>query len=466
MDIKKTILTLAGIALVAACLPVPVRGADEGERSAVSEDELFARFAEEVMSSAQAGPWDDPRPYVASSASDALRRDAESYAADYGVPLEEAIRRLELQQTIGELNATLTANERGTFAGLWIQHTPDYRVVVRFTRDGARTSQAYVESSPLSGLVEVRGARLTLAELRAAQEQAMRWIRDQGIPAESGIDLSENRVELYVTEPVGLHAALQNARQELPDGVEIIRVDELSRPVTDVYGGLELVYCEPTSCELSTSGYPVRRDSDGTLGITAAGHASNSLSYAGAALTFMQENNSAGHDIQWHTSTSLTVVPWFNDGLFGSPVGRPKYRSFQNVGDYVCKFGRKTGRGCGEITDTTVNINGSATSIRVHNTNNTVLAESGDSGGPCFLGDRPYGTITNRYLPYDVVYMPIDYVADLGVDVYVDWCWVYDTNGTPGIQRDEATQATLDFFATEIPRWGARYVVICYFSTP
>ena len=43
--------------------------------------------------------------------SDALARDAQHYAKDFGVDVEEAICRLSLQDEIGELGAELAANE-------------------------------------------------------------------------------------------------------------------------------------------------------------------------------------------------------------------------------------------------------------------------------------------------------------------------------------------------------------------
>ena len=72
---------------------------------------------------------------------DALAQDAQAYAADYGLDLEEAVRRLALQESIGALNAELAEKERATFAGLWIEHEPEYRVFVCFTQDGASTIQ-------------------------------------------------------------------------------------------------------------------------------------------------------------------------------------------------------------------------------------------------------------------------------------------------------------------------------------
>ena len=79
-----------------------------------------------------------PDAYTFAVDEDAVAQDAVMYAADQGVDLDEAIRRLQLQDPIGELDAELTENERDTFGGLLIQHAPEFRVVVRFTRGAAR----------------------------------------------------------------------------------------------------------------------------------------------------------------------------------------------------------------------------------------------------------------------------------------------------------------------------------------
>ena len=67
--------------------------------------------------------------------------EARMYAKDYGVPLEEAVRRLRLQNALPRLEPELRKKEADTFAGLWIQHEPDFRLVVLFTRDGEKTIQ-------------------------------------------------------------------------------------------------------------------------------------------------------------------------------------------------------------------------------------------------------------------------------------------------------------------------------------
>jgi hypothetical protein len=156
------------------------------------------------------------------NAEEALVEDAQAYAAQHGVPLDEAIRRSKLQDPAGDLDAELAAKEPETFAGLWIQHSPQFRVIVQFTRDGEETIQPYIENGPLADIVEVRTAQVSLVELQTAQTAAVRTIHDLDIPVHSGINVSENCVELYVADPAQLDAALQEANIQLADYVKVV----------------------------------------------------------------------------------------------------------------------------------------------------------------------------------------------------------------------------------------------------
>ena len=156
--------------------------------------------------------------------SEALLQDARHYAADVGVDLDEAVRRLQAQRTIGELGAELEANEQPTFGGLWIQHKPEFKVVVAFTRDGEETVRPYIQGTSLADMVEVREVEATLVELREAQREAGAILRQLGIRAASGIDITRNVVQLYLSEKdkEELDEALKKSGLELSDKVEIV----------------------------------------------------------------------------------------------------------------------------------------------------------------------------------------------------------------------------------------------------
>ena len=351
--------------------------------------------------------------------SDALRMDAQSYATEWGISLNEAIRRLQLQSEIGKLGAKLEKNEAGTYAGHWIKHgtdADDFGVVARFTRDGEQTLQRYgqhVANGPLSGMVEVRGADKTLVELKEARNRTIKSLGPLGIPVESSINVKENKAEVYVVDKSGLESVMRGANVELSDKVRLVKVGELSKKTTDIYGGLGI-----TSC---TIGFPVE-NSNGTRGITTAGHCSESQSYRGTTLPMQAKRFMEEHDIQWHTAPGLTVTSLFvngedDDGQTIRSLTGAIYYEDQDIGMYLCKYGKESGYDCGYIehlhfrpsypdSECRPGPTCSFTDDWVRVSHSVV---GGDSGGPIFLGGKAIGTVAFAFND-DAIYMPIDHL--------------------------------------------------------
>jgi hypothetical protein len=153
---------------------------------------------------------------------DALRADAESYAENFGTTVDEAIQRMSLYQTIANLRNRLEKEEAATFVALWIQNAPDFRVIVTFTRNGQKIIQPYIRNTPLEKLVEVRTVKVSLAQLHSTQEKVNQIVRQLGFPYRAEINISEDRVELQVTDQAAWEAALKKARLKLPGNVKVI----------------------------------------------------------------------------------------------------------------------------------------------------------------------------------------------------------------------------------------------------
>jgi hypothetical protein len=155
-----------------------------------------------------------------------LRQDMRQYAKQYGVSEAEAIQRLQQQEAIGDLNRVLQANERNRFAGLWVEHEPEYAIIVRFTAEGARRIRPYVKGKPFAHLVEVRGADYTLAELEAIQTQALRELEKLDFGVNCLLNVKRNRVEVPVVDRAWIESQLRLAGAELPEGVELVVVED------------------------------------------------------------------------------------------------------------------------------------------------------------------------------------------------------------------------------------------------
>ncbi len=209
----------------------PLRSANESQVSGIRESEETGTSTTNTRGtggtsddSAEASaiePEPSPLP-IMEGVSPALVRDAQMYADQFGVSLEEALTRLMLQEPVGKLGADLEANESDTFAGLWIQHEPRYAVIVMFTRDGEHTISKYVQEGPLEEIIEVRQGAATLRELETAQATAIQIVKDLGFQFASGINVFENRTELYYSESTALEEALSENGLTLPAHVKIL----------------------------------------------------------------------------------------------------------------------------------------------------------------------------------------------------------------------------------------------------
>ncbi len=340
------------------------------------------------------------------SPNESLSMDAKAYAEAMDVSIDEAIRRLQLQDDIGELNRVLTEKEGHTFAGLWIQHQPEYRVITMFTKNGAATLQPYLQNGSLASLVQVQTAEATLQELETARARAVESVNQLGIRFSSAINIPKNRAELYVLDASQLTMNLLQTYTQLPANVDIVQFAELPKNVADIFGGKALSSC--------TSGFSVK-NSSGRKGVTTAGHCSDTQWYNGVELQYMGGTPGGVDDIQWNRADqSFTVRNLIWEGTYNRYIFNVKFRSSQSVGEWVCKYGKTTGYACGTITTTSQD----GLNVRVDN----MTVQGGDSGGPWFWNNTAYGTTISACTLYSgtpcAIYGPVDHIYNtLGVSV-------------------------------------------------
>jgi streptogrisin C len=348
--------------------------------------------------------------------SQALLQDAASYAAQNNVSLDEAVHRLTLQQEISRLEETLVKQEP-SFAGLWIEHQPQYKLVVRFQDPAAEARlRTRLRGTPLEKMMrETRPAVATLAQLEKRRAAALQRVKYLGFDVDTDINVQENRVEVYSNRAQGLRAAIAKDRaNNLPERVEVMSVPELATPAV-LHGGDG----DPGFC---TGGFTVRSTDSTVLGISTAGHCGNYQTFNGQALPFVSEIFYDAGDVQWHSACGYTdVTNEFNSGLGYRACTGTRIRSQQAIGTYVCKFGNATGRTCGYIQSKSYNPsyipgNGEDSYIRVNGYGATLTAP-GDSGSPWFVDNLAYGITSGGISDGDAIYMAIDYFAWVGAAV-------------------------------------------------
>jgi hypothetical protein len=354
--------------------------------------------------------------------------DAFSYAEDYGVTLEEAARRLGLQEEIGVLGAEIAALEPDLYAGHWIEHEPTFRVVFSFTaRSLAAESLLY--ASPIRTIVSLETARYPYRTLREFADR-LDVMRAEGPTFGMSINLRDNRVDVFA-DPETFKTGTQRAGIELPDFVVVHANGPVATPATSMYAGRPLREKPGFGTRVCTSGFSVKQSSPLVYGITTAAHCPSQLLWeeTGEALTFKGSVIGGSHDEQWQTRADAAFQ---NKAWDGNPSWRwisgKRPRSNQNVGDYVCKFGRMTGYGCGNIQskDFMSCVGSGSTFIWVHNRSNVNLIDGGDSGGPWYSSETALGITSCEVDPdgpgplgaIDGSYTAVNYIeAGLGVTI-------------------------------------------------
>lgn len=167
-------------------------------------------------------------PQKETQSDDALRQDAEYYAKDQGISVDEAVRRLKLQPALGKLGAELERRHPNTYAGSWIQHRPTYGFVVNVTRN-VEEIRADLLSTAFAEMVEVRKVARSTKQLEADQREAGRAVEALKLPFESDINVFKNRAELYILDRDQFEAALKaNPNVRIPGGVVIIETGGFS----------------------------------------------------------------------------------------------------------------------------------------------------------------------------------------------------------------------------------------------
>ena len=152
---------------------------------------------------------------------DPLTRDTASMAESLGLSYEEAARRLEFQRTIGDIQPALEKDLPDIYGGLWIEHQPEYHIVIALTAGDISTIQPIIEDKPWADFVEVRQVTYSLSRLTEDQETAARAGAQINTPVTTAIDVTRNRVDLLVGNPDLFRADLADAGIQLPESIDI-----------------------------------------------------------------------------------------------------------------------------------------------------------------------------------------------------------------------------------------------------
>jgi hypothetical protein len=349
-------------------------------------------------------------------------RVAETYASRYNVSYEEALRRLKFQTQVGELDARLTEQEKVTLGGLYIEHKPTFRVVVKFTgANGTATLAKYTQDPAYVPAV----AETAYSALLDIQNSLAATLKPLNIKAWTDIDIKAGRVKLYVPDPTVISAATLAGTVKLSPLVDVIKaVSTGGDREASIEGGRGI----NANGNLCTLGFTVRpsnvtETSTSPRYMLTAGHCLPPVTYNGVTLTRIgvNHNTATANDYSWWSVPSTlqrpTNVIW--DGIPGYYLEILRFTPYANmsIGREICKYGAQTGYTCGNIASKNYGPVGSPNwFVRVHHPLGENMSFKGDSGGP-YYDDYEYNaygihndSAWNGKLN-DSVFMPVNYIS-------------------------------------------------------
>ena len=332
---------------------------------------------------------------------EAIADDAAQYAAQFRVTADEAIRRLKAQQASVATTDAIARQFADRIAGISIEHTPQFRIVVLLTGTEAPIDQLY------SGIPVVfrAGAKATHAEALLALRKHLIDLRaDLPNARGAGYDQRTGEVVLLVTPEDASRLGIEaiRARAEEVGGVPIrVVVNELHESNMTVNGGgrVEGLNLETNRRNLCTTAFVVTNGE--TNAITTAAHCPDELTYVdrdGSTVTLPMIGSwgAAYRDVQINGSPDSPLPLFYSNRGAGTLRQLATWRPVASTraGDFVCHYGESSGYSCATVELTDYAPPGDLCGGPCSPTWVTVRGPGcmpGDSGGPVFSGDVAFG---------------------------------------------------------------------------
>lgn len=357
---------------------------------------------------------------------DAAMQDAAVYAQRFGVPLDTAMHRLRAQaESVATTDALRTAFA-DRWAGVAIEHQPDYRIVVLLTGTDPVPDRTIAAGGIVVPIVFRTGAGATRVALLAALSKYQATIR-QSLPHPPGMGVDQRTGELVVAISSG-DADLNRdgtlrARIAALTGVPV-RIDVLDQQATTmaehiggpatlpdstvgaiadepIRGGARVIGTVDGKRYACTTGFTV---TDGTrYGVVTAAHCPDTLAYVDAErhewpLDYVGQWGWGYQDVQVNVARGALGPLFYADTAktLARPVVTWRYRTSTRAGDFVCHRGERTGYSCALIAMADFapagDLCGGAclpTWVAVEGP----TCRGGDSGAPVFEGTTALGIV-------------------------------------------------------------------------
>ncbi len=335
------------------------------------------------------------------SEAEALADDAAQYAAQFSVTSDEALRRLKAQEASVAATDGIAREFAARLAGISIQHSPDFRIVVLLT-GGDPVPERDAAGVPV---VFRTGAKATHAQaLEALRKHLIDFRTDLPNARGAGYDQRTGEVVLLVTREDASRLGLEaiRARAERVGGVPVrVVINELNESNMSVNGGgrVEGLNLQTNRRNLCTTAFVITNGE--TNAITTAAHCPDELTYVdrdgtSVVLPMIGSWGAAYRDVQINGSAQSPEPLFYSNRGAGTLRQLVSWRNVASTraGDYICHYGESSGYSCATVELTDYAPPGDLCGGPCFPTWVTVRGPScvpGDSGGPVFSGEIAFG---------------------------------------------------------------------------
>lgn len=232
-------------------------------------------------------------------------------AAQEGISVGEAVRRIKQQERIIKLQERLLKDDPQNFAGIEIvSDKTRYRARVKYKGAKAKQLATVVDDAELQPESELVDATYSVAELLDAQSRLL--AKAKGFPGNIavGVNFSTNGLNVKVKDEGALRAHLKRAGFEDAIPLTFMVGDPQLVDQSRVVGGRDATQCQ--------TGFVVANYS-GQRGVSSAEHCSNGPGTAlydrltGESVGTRQaglRDNPRGIDVNWYSSSAHTYAPY------------------------------------------------------------------------------------------------------------------------------------------------------------
>lgn len=365
---------------------------------------------------------------ILETSADALAEDAAEYARLFAVPVAEAAARLTAQEASVTTTDAIAERYRERLAGIAIDHSPAYRILVSLTGDAAVAPQQVKVGQITVPVLFRTGARATRERVIWAMTYRQPALRAAlKSPPGMGLDPRTGELVLIIGNPDASEGiAALTARLGAIAGVPVqVRVlNQIDRNLAPE-GGSRVEGVSPVDGKryLCTTGFTV---TDGIrYGVTTAAHCLDDLTYHdpladAAPLSFVGQWGWGYRDVQINAAETPLPPTFYADTArtrLRTVMGQ-RSRSSTRAGDFVCHRGERTGYSCALVQMTDFAPAGDLCGGACLPTWVTVAGPScrgGDSGSPVFIGTTALGVVKGASYRGDgscafYFYMSVDYL--------------------------------------------------------